>query len=314
MKLDVTKLKEFFDLATERHFIYVKKELLNKPKPWTKDEIFKNWRFCNVFRHLDKVSQYIIKNVIYPNENNPELWKGIFVSRFFSRIETIECLLENNCLFSDFTRAINLLQRLKDKQPIMTSSFILNPLRINGKYVHKLFTPYEIIKVLTATAKVSLSRFKTDPVDTTIAIDAILRKIPTIEGMVKMFKALPSTAGFMAYEYATDFTYSQRYFKTIPTDYYTYGNFTIGSLRGLKRLLNIPINKSGKLPIKELTMEILQRWKEYVNKNSISTFFMFEKFGDLSMREVEHWLCEYDKYMRIHNKETDRLKGKYNGN
>jgi hypothetical protein len=110
----------------------------------------------------------------------------------------------------------------------------------------------------------------------------------------------------MAYEYVTDFHYSKRYFPEKAKDTYTWGNFQIGSLRGLKRLCGeIVIDKSTKGYDKEvinrLTKEVLESWRS--NWPGV----------DITMREVEHWLCEYDKYMRMYNGETKRLKRRYDG-
>ena len=292
LQLQEDRLQEFFDTAYERQEIYLEKEVFKFPPPWTTDPIFKKYRFCNVFRHLDKTTKYIKNSVIKPNEKNPDLWKGILVSRFFSRIETIEFLLKEGCLFENHGLAIELLKDLQTKQPIMTSAFILNPLQINGKYYPKFYTPFYICKMLGAC----------------VDIDSKLKKFKTIKEFFNLFKKLPSTAGFMAYEYATDFTYSKRYFPNPPIDKYTFGNFTIGSLRGLKRLLGLrPDQTTRYLNIEHWTIEILRRWREDVNKRKITNSY----FNDLSMREVEHWLCEYDKYMRIKNGEAKRLKRRY---
>ena len=82
-------LERFFQIAWERHRIYVLKEL-GIQKPWTKDPIFLDYYFCNVFRYLDKTSKWIIKNAIELNEDNPELWKTIIMCRYISRISTLQ--------------------------------------------------------------------------------------------------------------------------------------------------------------------------------------------------------------------------------
>jgi len=290
-------LLEFFECAVRRQAIY-NRRLLNLPKDeWTDDPIFKEWRFCNVFRRLDKVTDYICKYVIEPNEDNPDLWKMIITSRFFSRIETIQFLI-NNKWFSFGVTMANHLGLRSLHQPIMTSAFILNPLTYNGKRYHKYWTPYFLIKDI----KEKITDF-----------DKWLLINTTINDLTEQFKQLPSTAGFMAYEYATDFTYSKRYFSNPPKDEMTYGNFTIGSLRGLKRLLGYnpperaPFNKLKDDELKYLTINLLHIWNDYNLLNNTGVPLC-------KMREVEHWLCEYDKYMRIKLKETNRLKQRYKGN
>ena len=295
------RVKHFINLALERHKIYVLKEKYKAKKPWTQDPIFLKYRFCNVFRRLDKVTDYIVKTVIKPNETNPRLWEYIIISRYFSKLQTIGLITDliEKCHYT-YSKVIEVLYILyKKKQVLTTSAFILNPLK-DGR--PKFLTPFIIIEELKRDLE-HMGGF-----DRWVKED-----VYEIETMVNCFKTCTATAGFMAYEYATDFVYSKRYFKDLPLDYYTYGNFTIGSLRGLKRLLGLSPKDKTKLPIKELTIELLSLWQIYINKNIIINEDT-HAFHDLSMREVEHWLCEYDKYMRIYNGEATRLKRRYNGN
>lgn len=299
IQLDISKLQQFFDLAYKRHNLYVNKEIHKTPKPWTDDPIFLKYRFCNVFRHLDKTTAYIIKNVINPYANSTNLWKAIIIARFFSKIETIQVLIDNDCLTINFKKAVDILKDLHKKQSIMTSAFILNPLRLKGKLYPKLYTPYAIIKHIN-------DRFGE------YGFDTFLQKTKSLKEIFNELVTCPSTAGFMAYEYVTDIRYSFRYFSYAPYDIYIWGNFTIGSLRGLKRLCNIPLKDKFPSDIQTVTNYILKEWRRYVEVKKLDRYG-FEVFDNLTMREVEHWLCEYDKYMRMKNGECKRLKRKYDG-
>ena len=62
------KRQEVYDLywyfACERQNIFWRK-LEGKEPPWTEDEILQEYKFCNSYRVNDRVSQYLLKNVIY---------------------------------------------------------------------------------------------------------------------------------------------------------------------------------------------------------------------------------------------------------
>ena len=62
------KRQKVYDLywyfACERQNIFWKK-LNNEPAPWTNDPILQTYKFCNSYRVNDRVSQYLLKNVIY---------------------------------------------------------------------------------------------------------------------------------------------------------------------------------------------------------------------------------------------------------
>ncbi len=65
------------------------------PFPWTDDPIINRYKFTNVYRASDRVSQYLIKNVIYKNDlpDSPkEILFRILLFKLFNKIETWELL------------------------------------------------------------------------------------------------------------------------------------------------------------------------------------------------------------------------------
>ena len=54
----------FWYFAYERQNIWYKK-LKGENPPYTEDKILQEYKFCNTYRVLDRVSQYLLKNVIY---------------------------------------------------------------------------------------------------------------------------------------------------------------------------------------------------------------------------------------------------------
>lgn len=64
----IKKRQEVYDLywyfAAERQNIFYNK-LNGMEEPWTDDPILQEYKFCNAYRASDRVSQYLLKNVIY---------------------------------------------------------------------------------------------------------------------------------------------------------------------------------------------------------------------------------------------------------
>jgi len=54
----------YWRFASERHGIHLRR-LTSSPQPWTTDPILAPYKFTNVFRAADRVSQYLIRDVIY---------------------------------------------------------------------------------------------------------------------------------------------------------------------------------------------------------------------------------------------------------
>jgi alpha-glutamyl/putrescinyl thymine pyrophosphorylase clade 1 len=77
MSLTIHDLKEtevfatYWRFPSGRHAIY-ERRLRGDPPPWTDDPIFAQYKFTNAFRAADRVSQYVIRDVIYESGGSME--------------------------------------------------------------------------------------------------------------------------------------------------------------------------------------------------------------------------------------------------
>ena len=99
------KRQEIYDLywyfACERQNIFLKK--LNKmATKLTDDAILKEYKFCNSYRVNDRVSQYLLKNVIYNGRryNEANMLFRIILFKLFNKETTWELLMNE---FGDIT-------------------------------------------------------------------------------------------------------------------------------------------------------------------------------------------------------------------
>ena len=80
----------YWNFAVERQEVFFRR-LEGCPQPWTHDSILHHYKFTNAYRASDRVSQYLIRNVIYEGPQSPE---GVFfrtlLFKMFNRIETWE--------------------------------------------------------------------------------------------------------------------------------------------------------------------------------------------------------------------------------
>ena len=60
--------ERYWYFAAERQEIFHNR-LLGMPAPWTLDPILANYKFTNAYRASDRVSQYLIRHVIYRDES-----------------------------------------------------------------------------------------------------------------------------------------------------------------------------------------------------------------------------------------------------
>jgi alpha-glutamyl/putrescinyl thymine pyrophosphorylase clade 1 len=89
--------ESYWRFAAERHSIYLKR-LRREPPPWTSDDVLKQYKFTNAFRACDRVSQYLIRDVIY-NDNFPtgseEYVFRMLLFKLFDSIPAWEVLVKN---------------------------------------------------------------------------------------------------------------------------------------------------------------------------------------------------------------------------
>lgn len=290
---------EFFRTAAIRQCVWYKKEILKAPKPWTTNERMLETFFCNVFRSQDKTTICLVNAVDKLLEKFlhwDEITKWIIIFRQFSRIETIVFTMEH--IIPDVTEGntahnVALLdERLYERNKahaLYTGGFLVSgSVKIKAGGTHKI--PGYLYK----------------------NVPNGLFAIHTIEACWNVLNACPGIGGFMAYEYVTDFSYWKDY-----PDKFTWANPGPGAKRGMQRITRdfTHISQSRYLPF---ARELLAKWYEYVLSSSFEETVRLEGldpeiirpyFEKLSMREVEHWLCEYDKYCRP----AAQNKRNYNG-
>ncbi len=90
--IPTTVYDTFWQFAAERQEIFFRR-FSGSPPPWTNDPILQEHKFTNCYRAADRVSQYLIKEVIYRGDQAPEeLFFRVLMFKLFNKIETWELL------------------------------------------------------------------------------------------------------------------------------------------------------------------------------------------------------------------------------
>ncbi|EIM91858.1 uncharacterized protein STEHIDRAFT_126805 [Stereum hirsutum FP-91666 SS1] len=81
-------LETLFTWMAERHAIF-QRRLAGEPAPWTSDEYFQRYPFVNVYRVYDRMTQYIVREVISKGPQDlKETAFRVILFRFFARYDT----------------------------------------------------------------------------------------------------------------------------------------------------------------------------------------------------------------------------------
>ena len=275
------KRQKIYDLywyfAYERQNIFLKKEK-GLPAPWTDDPILREYKFCNSYRVNDRVSQYLLKNVIYngQNYNSEDMLFRIILFKLFNKESTWELLLKN---FGDITlKNFNikkyskvLTEAINNKISIYNDAYISCATKAFG-YNHKHDNHLALLDKM----------FNQDKIQ-----DKII-KCQTMEEAFNILKSYPLIGNFMAYQLVTDINYSN-------VVNWSENEFTIagpGSIRGIKKCFENKGNMTNE--------DIIKYMYNHQGEEFKRLHLNFRRIGNrpLQLIDCQNIFCELDKYLR----------------
>ena len=276
MKVRQEVYDTYWKFAAERQEIFFKR-ILDYPQPWTKDEILKTHKFCNTYRASDRVSQYLIKNVIYSGiENEEDVIFRIILFKIFNKIETWQLLEQEigdiRLSTFDFDRYSQILQYSIDiGKPIYTNAYMSCANKVFG-YEKKHQNHLALIEQM----------FIKDKIVKTICSS------PNMETTFKFLQKYPLIGNFMAYQLVTDINYSE------VVDF-SEQSFTVvgpGSQRGIKKCFYDIGNKSYE--------DVIKWMCENQDKEFDRLGIQFKNLWGRPLQYIDcqGLFCETDKYCR----------------
>lgn len=303
------RIEAFASYMMARHQIYLDRKA-GKPGPWTTDPILASGRFCNVFRELDTVTIWIQENIreAYPEQQH--LWFMLCIARYINWPPTLDYLIRGDHgafpNWQAFTpeRMTRALEQFAATQPkTYTGAYMIRAESDPNKEWYSWTKHRYIAEIVLGRVWEKRKRFE----------ELLAKPGCTLERVWTMFQA-PEFVGwgpFMAYEVVTDLRHT-RYLRNAP-DIYTWANAGPGAIRGLNRLYGRDLKTH---PRPEQTNEEMRLLMEELNAYSHRPFLHL--FGNLTdtnhplfeMRDVEHTLCEFDKYERVRLGEG-KMRSKY---
>jgi 5-hmdU DNA kinase, helical domain len=275
-------LETYWRFAAERQRIF-ERRLQGEEPPWTTDPILSEYRFCNVFRASDRVSQRLIE-VAYASDDfsAEDLFLRVVLFRLFSRVSTWDLiedgLGEVRAATLDSEAVGDLLdEALAEGRRLYTAAFILAP----GTAFGHARKHRNHIRLVTAMLEAELPA-----------------RIVAASGLREVYELLiawPMIGPFMAYQLAIDLNYT-------PLTDFDEDEFTVpgpGAMRGIEKVFE----SRGDLAPAELVHWLVD------NQDRLSAEFSMEPpklFGRrVHAIDAQNLLCEVDKYCRVAFPELD---------
>jgi len=190
----------YWRFAAMRQEVFFNK-LKNVRPPWTSDPILNTYKFCNAYRVSDRVSQYLIKNVIYDenrSQNEEEVLFRILLFKIFNKIETWEYLeskIGDYITLSNFDLEgySNILQEAMNIGYVIYTSAYMSCASKEFGYDKKHQNHLALIDKMVVKDRV---------------INRIV-KAKSLEEIFHILESYPLLGKFMAYQLATDINYSE---------------------------------------------------------------------------------------------------------
>jgi hypothetical protein len=303
------RLESIVEFIYERHKVFLKKNVLKREAPWTKDPFLQSYRFCNIYREIDTVSLWIHDNIIVPYEKNPNLWFMLCIARLINWPDTLQEMMDKGVWPVkkwDPDAVYKVLKgRANRKEKLITGAYIVNSVIPKSHKTEDTSKAYYIPHV--GLDPLWKARTELYP-----------KMRDTMEGAVEALRQHQGWGAFMAYQVIVDLSYSLEWLGNAE-DYNTYTSPGPGTTRGMNRLM-YGGKKGGKKPhelnepmrIALAKVNVLLRERVARAGDRWWTDDFKTGYQELSMSNFSNANCEYDKYCRLLGNEGEP-RSRYNG-
>ena len=279
----------YWRFAAERQSVFFRRIDGSLP-PWTNDPIITSFKFTNAYRASDRVSQYLIRHVIYSEDfplSPEDTVFRILLFKIFNKIETWQLLQKKLGSISwksfDFQKYDAILTSELSRSAIYSGAYIMPS---GGSQLGHSVKHRNHLRLLELMMQ-----------------DNLPKRVARCKGMQDLFEALlsyPTIGDFLAYQFATDINYSEL------TDF-SEMEFVMpgpGARDGIRKCFA----DTGGLNEPEIIRFMADRQELEFERLGI-------RFQDLWGRRLQlidcqNLFCEVDKYARVAHPEIPGISGR----
>jgi hypothetical protein len=289
-------LDTYWKFAAERQEILFNR--INGITQLTADPILLKHKFTNAYRAADRVSQYLIREIIYKGDQTPnELLFRILLFKLFNKIETWELLQHElgTLTWADFSFELynNVLQQARNAgEPIYSGAYIMASGRSSFGHAKK---HQNHLKLIEQMMHLGLA-------------DQIV-EAASLEAVYGLLLGFSTIGKFLAYQYAIDINYS------ILTDFSEMEYVMPGP--GAKDGIRKCFSSLGDYNEADVIRYVTDRQEQEFERLGIHFKTLWGR--RLQLIDCQNLFCETDKYARIAHPEVGgiskrtRIKQLYSG-
>lgn len=268
----------YWEFAAKRQEVFFNR-MAGEESPWTNDNIIQKYKFTNAYRASDRVSQYLIRNVIYENEQySPEdVCFRILFFKLFNKIETWKYIKTTlgEITYSSYNYDIYnalLMKKIEDKDKIYSAAYIMPSGKSCFGFEKKHQNNLKLLEYMMETGlpkKVALAK--------------------NLEELYNILLSYPTLGKFLAFQFAIDINYSEL------CDF-SEMSFVIagpGAQNGIKKCFG---DLRG-YDYEDVIKIVAEKQSEEFEKRGIQFKSLFGR--ELQLIDCQNLFCETDKYARV---------------
>ncbi len=184
----------YWRFAAARQEIY-EARLSGSPGPWTRDSILKRHRFTNCYRAADRVSQFLIRNVLYCGaQERDEIFFRTLLFKLFNRVSTWRLLTSrlgqvswDNYNFAGYSHILDDAMAAGTK--LYSAAYVMPSPKMGEPRKHS--NHLRLLEAMMATG-----------------LPAKLANAETMREAFRELRSYPGIGDFLAYQYLIDLNYS----------------------------------------------------------------------------------------------------------
>ena len=276
----------YWRFAAERQEVFFRRAS-GDPGPWTDDPVIGRFRFTNAYRASDRVSQYLIRNVIYDADRDfRETFLRVVLFKIFNRTETWKLLEDSVGTIStasfNVSRLDGVLESAMERgSRIYSAAYIMPSGNQRGVRKHRFHLEL-------------LDRMLSERLPERIAAS---RSMADAYGLLLEY---PSVGPFLAYQWITDLNYS-------PHLGFDEMEFVVpgpGARDGLRKCFSDP----GSWSEADIIRLVAESQADEFARRGIRFRSLWGR--PLQLIDCQNLLCEVDKYARAVHPEYSGKSGR----
>jgi hypothetical protein len=276
----------YWRFAAERQRAYYRR-LAGEPSPWTDDPVIREHRFTNAFRAADRVSQYLIGEVLYRGAQDPEeIVFRTLLYKLFNKIETWELLRSavgvptwEDFEFDSYARVLTAASR--NGVTLYSAAYVIPPPRLGEG--SKAENHLRLVEMMMEGG----------------LVESVVRA-RCLADIYRALTSYPSVGRFIGFQIAVDLNYSSL-LQFGEMDFVVAGP---GALDGIRKCFG-----DASIGIEE---ELIRYVADHQDEYFAALDLQFEGlFGrPLQLVDCQNLFCEVDKYARVTHPDVPGISGR----